>query len=82
MKRLLLAAFAFGLIYSLVFVTYVAALQARSALNAAVIDLQLGFLAIGSLQAWEASGRQFKVLAAEVLGMSVGSYCAVRWLTP
>lgn len=76
MKRLAIFAFLFGLVYSEVVVAYYLALKPETAARAAFIDLALGFLAIGSLQAWELSGRRFNVLVAEVVGMSLGTYLA------
>ena len=76
MKRLLLGAFCFGLIYSLVFVRYQQTIIAHSRWGAAYTDFLLGMLGVGSLHAWEASGRKMSVLVSEVVGMSVGSYIA------
>lgn len=78
--RLAIAALLFGLIYSIICVEYYQAISRRAPWDAAIVDLQLGFLAVGSLKAWDDSGRKFIVLAAEVLGMAVGSYVAVRYL--
>lgn len=72
-----LAAFLFGLIYDWVVVRYYQSIDAGLAWNAALISMELGFLGIGSLQAWDQSGRRFVVLAAEVVGMGVGTYAAV-----
>lgn len=76
MTRLCVGAFLFGLMYSLVVVRYYQSIGAHDKLGAAGTDLLLGFLAVGTLQAWETSGRRMGVLIAEVLGMSVGSYLA------
>lgn len=76
--RLTFGAFLFGFCYSVTVVWYYLAVGDHDRNRAAVVDLLLGFLAIGSLQAWEASGRRFAVLVAEVLGMAVGTYWAAR----
>lgn len=78
LKRLRAFAFCFGLVYSEVVVAYYLSLKPETAFRAAVIDLALGFLAIGSLQAWELSGRRFSVLVSEVVGMSLGTWIAAR----
>jgi len=80
--KLSLAAFAFGCIYDWVLVTYLKAVDAHLALQAGIVSLELGFLGIGSLWAWDMSGRKFRVLAAEAIGMAAGSYLAVRWWRP
>ena len=74
-----LMAFGFGLYYSIVVVWYYQSITAEEALRAGVIDLLLAVLAIGSLQAWESSGRKFHVLVSEAIGMALGSYLAVRF---
>ena len=70
-------AFCFGLCYSLVIVRYYQTIGAHDKLGAAGTDILLGMLGVGTLTAWENSGRQTRVLVAEVVGMSVGSYLAV-----
>ena len=80
--RAILAAFLFGAIYEWVVVSYYLAIGSRHALQAGIISTELGFLAIGTLWAWEVSGRRFRVLAAEAVGMGVGSWAAVHWGTP
>lgn len=77
-RRYTLWAFCFGLYYSVVVVWYTLNVMAHQASRAATVDLILGLLAIGSLQAWEASGRKFSVLLAEVVGMSLGTWIAAR----
>lgn len=80
LTRLSIAASIFGIAYSIICVQYYLAISRHAPWDAAVVDLQLGFLAVGSLQAWENSGRRFVVLAAEVLGMAFGSFVAVKYL--
>ena len=79
-RRLELAAFLFGAILSWVVVAYYIAIDTRDPNRAAITDFLFGFLGTGSLYAWEQSGRRFSVLLAEVVGTSLGSWCAVRWL--
>ena len=72
----MLGAFLFGLIYSVVVVRYYQTISAHNKFGAAYTDLLLGLLAVGTLEAWEASGRKTRVLLSEVLGMALGSYLA------
>lgn len=75
--RLILGAFCFGFLYSIIVVRYYQTIGAHDKMGAAFTDLLLGLLAVGTLQAWEDSGRKPIVLLSEVVGMSVGSYLAV-----
>lgn len=74
--RLMIGAAFFGFVYSLVFVRYQQTIIAHSRWGAAYTDFLLGMLGVGSLHAWEASGRKMSVLVSEVVGMSLGSYLA------
>ena len=78
-RRLALAALLFGAIYDWVVVRYYQAVGAERALEAGIVSMELGLLAIGTLWAWEQSGRKPYVLLAEVAGMGIGTYLAVRF---
>ena len=56
LTRLSLAGTVFGFAYSVVCVSYYTAISRRAAWDAGVVDLQLGFLAVGSCRCGESRG--------------------------
>lgn len=76
--RAQISMFLLGYLCSILYTSYILAVDAHSALLATGIDFMLLFSGALSLQIWQNEDRSFKLLVIEALGSCLGTYFTVH----